>query len=112
MRQQEVSDHIARRIDARMAGAVVLVGLDEALLDLDVELLQAETLGDALPPARDQKPFTFQGLRLLPNLGVYLDRAVGALQTVRLHLGSGKHLDPPLGEIPSQQLPYLLPFLG
>src|SRR5207253_9872773 len=98
MRQQEVSDHIARRIDARMAGAVVLVGLDEALLDLDVELLQAETLGDALPSDRDQKPFTFQRLRLLPNLGVYLDRAVGSFQAVRLHLGSVQYLDPPLGE--------------
>src|SRR2546422_7435096 len=79
-----------------MTGAVVLVGPDVALLHLDVQLLQAEAVGDPLAADRDQQALTLDRLGLLAALDRDRHLAVDPLEGIRLDLGAGQHLMPRL----------------
>src|SRR2546421_2833551 len=111
MRQQEIADDIAGGVDIRVPGAVVLVGFDVALLDLDVQLVQAEALGDALAPDRHQQPLALDRLGLVAELDADRHLAVRRLQALWLHLPTGEHLDASLREHLRQLLPNLGVFL-
>ena len=90
----------------------MLVGLDEALFDLDVELLQAEAVGDALTPHRDQQALTVDALGLVAGLDGDRHLAVRRLEAVRLHLRAGHHLDATLPKDLGQLLADVSVFRG
>ena len=77
MGEQVIADDVTRGVDVGMPGPVVLVGLDEALLDLDVELLQPEAVGDPLAADRDQQALAVDLLRLVADLDADRHLAVG-----------------------------------
>jgi len=63
-----------------MAGAVMLVHLHKPFVDLDVELLQPEALGDPFAPDGHQDPLALQGLDAVPHFGGDGHPPVGALE--------------------------------
>src|SRR5438445_3435556 len=91
-----------------MAGSIMLVGFDVALFDLDVELLQAKPIGDALAADGDEQPLTVDGLALLAGLHRHRHLAVRLLERVGLELSARQHRDAALAE----NLGELLPDIG
>src|SRR5713101_1197816 len=98
VRQQEVADDVARGVHIGVPGAVVFVGFDVALLELDVQLLQAEAIGDAFATDRDQHPLRRDGLDLRAGLDRDRHLPIGLLQAVRLDLRPGQNLDATFAE--------------
>src|SRR6185437_14867024 len=103
--QHRLPRDVADGVDAGDVGAELAIDGDEAALDLDADLLEAEPFGVRAAPDRDQH---LVGLDRLwrPTFAADLDGDGGAppLLGPRFGLGAGHHLDPQLLELARDEL--------
>ena len=80
--------HIADRIDARLAGALIFVHLDEAAIQLDLRVSKPDVIRDRLAAHRDQQRFRFDVLALaVGERDAHAHAVLGLRDVFRLRAG-------------------------